>query len=524
MKKIITSLFLISALMSCGSNGTSKSDVKLTYNIGQEGKTLDQNLATSASSIQVFSMTQEGLFKVNEDLSIGNGLVKDYTVSKDGKTWKFVLRDDIKWSNGDPITANDFKFSWLRALNPETAAEYAYMLYYIDGAEEYNSGKAGPERVAIKVLDDKTFEVTLKADIKFFKAVLVHSVYLPSNEKFIKEKGDEYALEADAMLSSGPYVMKSWTHNSQMEFVKNPYYYNKDAIKVDTIVAKFIGDANAALNAFNNDELDIAGVPAESYEKYKDDPRLSISDEATVWYTEFNTAHPLLKNKKIRQAIHLAIDREELVKVVYKNLNKLADSFTPNGLGMDFGKVTPSFNPEKAKTLLKEGLAELGHTGPVEISMIAGDTPISKKHVEFIQEQLRRNLGIDVKIELMQYKERLNRMNQKAFDMVSAGWGADFLDPINFLDLFVTNGGNNHSGFANPKYDELINKATINPDDKVRYEALLGAEKILADEMPISTLFHRTTYRLINPKFKNIVSPAFGANLILNYVTVDDSK
>lgn len=528
MKKILTSVFLAVAIISCGgsSKESSSPKVKLSFNLRQEGKTLDQNLATSSSSSQILGMTQEGLFKIGKDLSIVNGLVKDYSISEDGKTWKFNLKENIKWSNGDEITAHDFKFSWLRVLNPEIASEYAYMLYYIEGAEEYNAGQVGPEKVAIKVVDDKTLEVTLKSDIKFFKAVLTHSIYLPSNEKFIKEKGDEYALEADTLLSSGPYILKEWIHNSQMELVKNPYYYAKDEIKVDTVVAKLIGDGNAALNAFNNEELDIVDIPSESFEAYKNDPRLVVTNEATAWYSEFNVSHPLLKNKKIRQAIHLAVDRDELVRVVYKNLYKVANSLTPNGLGMDFGNVTPSFDPVKARKLFKEGLDELGYksNGPVEITMIAGDTPASKKHVEFIQEQLRKNLGIELKIELMQFKERLNRMNQKTFDIVSAGWGADFLDPINFLDLFVTNGGNNHSGFANAKYDQLIKKATVSPDDKERYEALLGAEKILADEMPISPLYHRTRYRLINPMFKDVVTPAFGPELIFNYITLDNSK
>ncbi|VWL85676.1 peptide ABC transporter substrate-binding protein [Oceanivirga miroungae] len=526
MKKFLTSAFLAVAILSCGG-AKSSNEVKLTYNLGQEGKTLDQNLATSSSSTQIFGLTQEGLFKVGKDLTIQNGLVKDYSTSEDGKTWTFHLKDNIKWSNGDEITANDFKFSWLRVLNPETAAEYAYMLYYIDGAEAYNSGKTTADKVGIKVIDDKTIEVTLKADIKFFKAVLTHAIYLPSNEKFVKEKGDEYALEADTLISSGPYILKDWVHNSQMEFVKNPYYYNKDAIQVDKIVAKQIGDPNAALNAFNNEELDIVSIPAESYEKYKNDPRLVATTEATAWYSEFNVTHPLLKNKKIRQALHLAVDREELVSVVYKNLNRVADSFTPQGLGMDFGKVVPSFDPVKAKKLFTEGLVELGlnPNDKVEISMIAGDTPISKKHVEFIQEQLRKNLGVELNIELMQFKERLNRMNQKNFAIVSAGWGADFLDPINFLDLWVSGGGNNHTSFANKEYDALIKKATVSPSDKERYEALLAAEKMLADEMPVSTLFHRSTYRLINPKFKNVVLPAFGADIVFNYVTVDkDAK
>ncbi|WP_156286500.1 peptide ABC transporter substrate-binding protein [Oceanivirga salmonicida] len=528
MKKILTSIVLAIAIFSCGGSSSSDNEMAtFTYNSGEEGKSLDPALGTSNVTTQINTLLQEGLTKVGKNKTIEPGLAKSWDVSEDGKTWTFHLRDNLKWSNGDPLVAGDFKFAWLRALNPETASEYAYMLYYIKGAQEYNEGKGKAEDVAINVIDDKTLEVTLKNTIPYFESLVSFLTYMPINEKFATEKGADYGLEAENMLYSGPYKLVSWTHTSKMEFEKNEHYYNQEAIKVPRIVTKFIADINSAANAFKNGEFNLVKISTEQYEEFKDDDRLLKVPVATTWYMEYNTETNFLKNKKIRQAITMAIDKEDIIKNVFRNINSVSYTLTPKGLGEDpsgkefveaVGDVIPKYNPEGAKKLLAEGLKELGLSKAPEISIILNDSGANKKIGESLQELLRNNLGLTVNIELMQFKERLARMTSKNFDIVLAGWGADFRDPITFLDLWVTNGGNNHTSFSNAEYDKLIDIAKTTIDKQKRFDALKRAEEILADEMPIGVLFSKNELYILDKSYKGIVFPSLGADFILNYM------
>lgn len=530
IKKILTVLLCSFALFSCGGGSSSSSSLKkISINVGEEGKTLDPQLLTDNSGGQIHSFLSEGLTKLDASLKAEPGLAKSWDISENGLVWTFHLRDGIKWSNGDPITANDFKFAWLRALDPNTAAEYAYMFYQIVNAEEYNTGKAKAEDVGIKVIDDKTLEVTLKSPTPYFDSLVAFTTYLPTSEKFFKETGDQFALEADKMLYSGPYILDSWTHNSEMKLTKNPNYYDKDQIKIDEVSIKFIQDSGAELNAFKNEEIDIAKLTSEQYQEFKNDPRVNQVLQATVWYLEFNVKHKALNNPKIRQALLMAVDKEEMIKVTFNDINIPVYSLVPTGVGIngvngDFakevGEVVPKFNVEKAKQLLAEGLKEEGLEKLPPITMILNDSGSNKKLGETIQEYLRVNLGVDLKIELMAFKERLARMKSGDFDIVLAGWGADYQDPLTFLDLFVTNGGNNHTGYSNPEYDKLIKFAQVESDNVKRTEALIEAEKILARDLPIGVLFQVRRNFIISDRVKGAIFPALGAEIVLNKADV----
>lgn len=526
IKKIITALFLSFMLISCGGGSNPQELTTLNFNVGEEGKTLDPQLATSQSSIQISSFLQEGLSKLDENLKPIPGLAKSWDVSEDGLTWTFHLRENLKWSNGDPLTAHDFKFAWLKALNPEVASEYAYMLFPIKNAEEYNAGKVKVEEVGIEVIDDLTLKVTLGAPTPYFDSLVSFITYTPANEKFTKEQGENYALEAGKLLSSGPFELKTWKHNSDMTLVKNEHYYDKDAVKLETVNLKFIKDSSAELNAFKNEEIDLVKLTAAQYQEFKNDERVTQVLLATTWYVEFNTKHKFLSNNKIRQALLLAIDKEEFIEVVSHGINIPAYTLTPKNVGMlganggDFvaevGDVIPKFNVEKAKQLLAEGMKELGLEKAPEVSLILNDSGSNKILGEAIQEYIRKNLGIEIKIELMAFKERIVRLQNHDFDISLSGWGADYQDPMTFLDLFVSNGGNNHSGYANPEYDKLIKLAKSTADKKVRFEAMKKAEMILAQDMPVGVLFQlRRTY-LVNSKLKNVIFPAIGADIIFN--------
>ena len=300
MKKLLVVLTMLIFVLSCGSKGGSSNT--FTLNLGGEPASVDPQLSTDIIGGTVNDLISEGLLKRDKDGKIVGGLAEKWEVSEDGLKWTFHLRDGIKWSNGDPITANDFKAGWLRALDPNTASQYSYMLYPIKNAEAFNNGKAKAEDLGIKVVDDKTIEVTLEAPTPYFDDLITFKTYMPTNEKFLAEKGDKYfAEDAANVLSSGPYVMKEWVHDSEIKLEKNPNYYDAKNVKVDNVVLKLIADNAAAFNAFKNGEVDVTTVTIEQAKEFAGDDRLKSSNDGSVWYMLFNTHNKVLSNKKLEK-------------------------------------------------------------------------------------------------------------------------------------------------------------------------------------------------------------------------------
>ena len=524
MKKLFL-LFIMMILISCGGAGkesSSSGNTKIIVNETAEPKSIDPGLLTDQSGIAVNSLVSEGLTRQGKDGTPEPGLAEKWDVSEDGLTWTFHLRENIKWSSGEPVTADDFKFAWLRVLEPATASEYAYMLHYIKGGQAYNEGKGKKEDVGINVIDSRTLEVKLERPTAYFASLAASPTYAPIREKFFDEKGKNFALEADAMEYSGPYKIKNWKHDSNFIMVKNENYWNKDHIKIDEVEMVLVADSTAELNAFNNGEIELIRLTAEQYKRYEKDPRVNVFRNNSVWYLEYNMENKFLANKKIRQALTLAVDKEEMANTIVKGTGEAAYGIVPTGFPGESktfreenGDSYPKYNPEEAKRLYKEGLAELGVTELPELSLIINEAGNNKKIAEYVQEKIRTNLGANLRIEPIPFKERMARLQQKDFEIVLSGWGSDYADPMTYIDLFVTNGGNNHSSYSNPKYDELIKTANNSSDNKVRMQAMRDAEKILGDDMPVGVMLYSTRVIMLNPKIKNVYFKGIGAEYYL---------
>ena len=524
MKKLFL-LFIMMILISCGGAGkesSSSGNTKIIVNETAEPKSIDPGLLTDQSGIAVNSLVSEGLTRQGKDGTPEPGLAEKWDVSEDGLTWTFHLRENIKWSSGEPVTADDFKFAWLRVLEPATASEYAYMLHYIKGGQAYNEGKGKKEDVGINVIDSRTLEVKLERPTAYFASLAASPTYAPIREKFFDEKGKNFALEADAMEYSGPYKIKNWKHDSNFIMVKNENYWNKDHIKIDEVEMVLVADSTAELNAFNNGEIELIRLTAEQYKRYEKDPRVNVFRNNSVWYLEYNMENKFLANKKIRQALTLAVDKEEMANTIVKGTGEAAYGIVPTGFPGESktfreenGDSYPKYNPEEAKRLYKEGLAELGVTELPELSLIINEAGNNKKIAEYVQEKIRTNLGANIRIEPIPFKERMARLQQKDFERVLSGWGSDYADPMTSIDLFVTNGGNNHSSYSNPKYDELIKTANNSSDNKVRMQAMRDAEKILGDDMPVGVMLYSTRVIMLNPKIKNVYFKGIGAEYYL---------
>ena len=512
MKKIIILLAMLIFAISCGKNGGSGKT--FTLNLTDEPKSIDPQLSTDVLGGTVDDLITEGLTKRGKDGTFVAGLAKSWDKSADGLKWTFHLRDGIKWSNGDPITAQDFKNGWLRALNPQTASQYSYMLYPIKNAEKYNKKAVSAEKVGIKVLNDKTLEVELETPVPYFDSLVAFKTYMPLNQKFFDKTGDSYFTEANKTMSSGAYTMEKWTHGSEIVFKKNPNYWDADNVKVENIVYKIIPDNNSALNAFNNKEVDVTSITSEQAKGFKDNPKMVSKNDGSVWYLLFNFNNKTLANLKVRKALLMAIDREGLINNVLNGYGTAAKTFVPKGIGItgkdgkDFTEFVPTstlgYNPQEAKKLLAEGLKEAGQASFPKMSMLINESGNNKVIAEYIQEQLRKNLNIQLDLEIMTAQERFSRMSQKDFDMVFAGWSGDYPDAITYLDLFESTGGNNNGSYKNPEYDALVKTVRSTADQNVRIPALVKIEGIIAQDLPVGVLFHREKQYLVDKKVKGL--------------------
>jgi len=287
----------------------------------------------------------------------------------------------------------------------------------------------------------------------------------------------------------------------------------------------FINDPSASVNAFKNKEIDSTNISIEQAKEFKNDKRKILTKDGSVWYMTYNMKNKVLANKKIRQALSLAVDREKLITDVLDNTGEAAYTYTTKGVGIigvskDFseeaGKIFPAYNPQKAKQLLAEGLKELGLQKLPELTMIFNDSGNNKVISEYIQESLRINLGVNINIEGMTFQSRLDKMQHRDYEIALAGYNGDYNDAITYLDRFLTKDGNNYSDYSNPRYDELVKKVKSSGNQQERVKDMIEMEKIIAEDMPVGLLYYRENTKLLNPRVHNIVFSPIGKDFVLD--------
>ncbi len=543
---MIVSVVAAGCSKSGGSGGTTeKKPMVLHWNLGEEPPGLDSVLTTDQVSFEVLNALQDGLVRQqeNQPATKGSGLAKDWTVSSDGMTYTFTLRD-AKWSDGQPITAKDFAFAWKRAMNPKTAAEYSYQFAYIKGFDALSAidVKAADadqkiaealKTVGVTAKDDKTLEVTLAAPTPYFLSLMSFPTFLPQRQDIVEKYGDKYASDPDKMVYSGPFVLSEWTHESKMVWDKNPNYWDKDNVKLDQINMTMIKDINTPVNMYEAGELDVINVPAEFLDQYKSKGVVKTRADSTTWYIEFNNKDKVFKNANMRKALSLAIDRQSFVDNILKNGSIPALAYTPPSISGDKGAfhplvgdiLAPKADQAAAKAALEAGLKELGLTKAPQISFLSGDSERAKKWAVAVQEMWKQNLGVDVNIETVAFKVRLDRMTKGQYQIVFAGWGADYNDPMTFIDMWRTapadNPGNNSAFYNNTEYDKLVDDAKATGDQARRMDDMQKAEKILLAELPIAPIFHPAWNFIEKPYVKGIQRFAVGADMDFKTATVD---
>lgn len=527
MKKIFLILTLLVFALSCGKKGGNGST--FTLNIVTEPSSIDPQITTDIPGGTVDELILEGLLRKDKTGKSVAGIAQKWEKSKDGLVWTFHLRDGVKWSNGDPVTAKDFKAGWIRGLNPDTAGSNASMLFVIKNGEKYNAKKVSENEVGIKVIDDKTLQVTLESPTPYFDDLVTFKSFMPLNQKFYNEAKDKYFTEAKYTISNGPYTLEKWTHDSELKFKKNPNYWDAGNVKIDNVELKIIA-TDSAVNAFKNKEVDVTAVTFEQAKEFAGKPELVKANDGGIYYLLFNTKENVFKNAKVRRAITMAINKEELVNKVLEGSEKLTKTFTPSGIGLngvskDFAAEVatdqPKFNVAEAKKLLAEGLKEEGLSELPRFEILFNDTGSRKAIAEYIQESLRNNLGANVELDKVSGKERIERTKKRDYQISLQNWTGDFLDPITYLDLFDSTNANNRGDFKNVKYDELTKIVKSSADPKVRVPAMIQMEKLISEEQPITILFQKQKLYLVNPKVKNLGFVSIGGEFFIRDVVMN---
>ena len=492
------------------------SDVEQLFraNLTSEPSTADPGLAKDATSGAVVRATFDGLTRLDANSKPMNSVASDVKLSDDNLVYTFTLRES-KWSNGDPVTAHDFEFAWKRVLDPQFGAEYAYQLYYIKNAEKVHKGEVSADELGVKALDDHTLEVTLENPTPFFLQLTAFYTYFPVNKK-VAEADPKWAMEAATHVSNGPFKMTAWEHKSKIILEKNENYWDKDVVKLDKIEFAMIEDDNTALSMFENGELDwagqpLGGLPVDAVPALKESGKLVIHPKATMYWYKINTTKGPLANVKIRKALSLAVNRQEIVDNITQVGQVPTMGMLPQSMILKKEGYFKDNDVETAKQLLAEGLQELNLSQLPTITLSYNTTDRHKKIAEAIQDQWKKALGIDVKLMNKEFKVHLDDMHQLNYEIARIGWNADFNDPINYLEMFRDqNTGNNDTGWENERYKELLKQSAAENDPEKRNQILAEAEAIFMEDMPLIPLFTDVDIWVQNDKVKGVQVDGLG--------------
>lgn len=521
-------------LTACGKQQTTSKQQELRLSASAPLDTIDISKATGYGQTgNVF----ESFYRLGKNGQPTAGLAKKATVSADGLTWTFTLRN-AKWSNGDQITAQDFVYSWRRSLTPKTASPYAYLFSGVKNADAISKGKLPVEQLGIKALDNKTVEISLEKPIAYFKVLMAYPLFGPQNQKVVEKYGKKYATNSKYMVYSGPFVIKDWTGTSdKWSFQKNPNYWDKKQVKLDKISYKVVSNPNTGYELYQQGKLDMTPLSSQQVKNYKNSSEFKQYPYSYVAFLAYNFNATNVANKKalnnqdIRRALSLALDRKVLTKKVFGDGSQVPTGFVANDLaknpqtGVDFAKEqavtkTVAYDANLAKKYWRKGLAETGLKELTFNILASSDTPTNDALTQYLQSQYTKVLpGLKVKVQNIPGKSALERARKGEFDIYVSGWGGDFNDPITFLQIPLTGTSYNYGNYSNSEYDRLIAKATNEDANNklARWNDLVAAAKLFNSQQGVSPLYQQTTAYLQKKRVKGIIHNTAGTQWNYKY-------
>ncbi len=534
MKKLLTAILVgslvASSLVGCGS-GTTSADAGVTVTFAKENDVISMNsmYATDGTSFEGIHATVDGLMDQDENGNIVNSLAESYTMSEDGLVYTFVIREDANWDNGTPVTANDFVYAWTSAAT-SAEAEYAY-LYTKDGAaiagaDEVVYEGADVSGFGVVALDDKTLQVTLSQPTPYFLSLMTFPVFFPVNEAFAKEQGDAYGLMPENLLACGPYKLAKWEKGTKMVFEKNETYYDADVVGVDTLVFTITPEVSTSVTAFEGGSVDFTKLSSDLIDKYATDEQFDTVLEGYLWYLQPNLNDANLSNKNLRLALAYALDKEDLVSNVLKDGSVVGQGFVPTLLatgpdGVDFRATAGDYlvpSTTTAQEYFAKALQELGKD-EITIALMYENADPAKSAAEYLQANLEQNLpGLTVELDMQIKENRIELQKDRAFEVALTRWGPDYADPTTYLNLMLTGNAYNYGDYSSAAFDGAMDKAATAATPQERWDALVAAEAILMEDVPVMAVFQVGGASLIADGLTGLHTHAVGVPYIYKYL------
>ncbi len=496
---------------------------------------IDPALTSAGDDFEVIGTMVEGLFQCDAAGAAVPGMAESYEVSPDGFTWTFKIREDANWSNGDPVTADDFIYAWQRALS--IPAEYAFLFDNagIKNAKAINEGTMDASELGVSAPDPKTLVVEFDVPCAYFDTLMFFPVFYPVNRAFAEECGDLYGTAPEYYLSNGPFVLENYTPAAtEFSMVKNEAYYDADKVQIDGLEYKVILDSQQAYLAYQNGELDVCVLSSELADLLKNDAEFLATESGYLWYLSPNVSKGgAMGNLNIRKAIGMAFNKEAIANNILKNGSTPADFCIPVGLatgpdGLDYressGLLYNQYNVEEAKKLWADGLKELG-VDSIELTLIFDDDESSKLVAEFIQQEVQTNLeGLTLNLQPLPKKQRSDLMKAHEYDIGFCRWGPDYADPLTYLDLWTDGYTHNYGAWHSDEYMEILDKIkTVEyaTNAEARWDLIKEAEKIIAEESVIMPVYQNCNATLVKSNVKGIEYHSVGLNRVYKNVVME---
>lgn len=523
---------MVTALVGCGSDdsdtanndgdGSEIDDEQYIIRVlDSEPSTLDPSKGADDYSTTVLKDVMEPLTRLEEDEDQNTELkpagAEDWDISEDGLVWTFYLRDN-NWSDGEPVTAEQYEYGIKRSANPDTASPFAFLMSPIKNADAVIDGSMEVDDLGVEALDEKTLEITLEKPTPYFDQLTYQRVLFAQREDIVEEHGEAYGSEAENLIFNGPFVVSEWVHNSEVVLHENPEYWDAESVNFEEVTFQIMTDRNSIYNSLSNGSIDSASVADPDWlERFSEDEDLEHLEvvQPAVNFILFNTNNELFENENIRKAFSLGINREEIVEVIFNGINEPANGWVPPTIMIgeeDYREeveepliAIAEENPDP-RELLEKGLEEIGMDKEIEdldVTFSLGNTDQWYRTLgEYIQQMYKESLGLEVEIEQLEWPIFASNVNKGDFQIGYMAWTADFNDPATMMTLLTSDSTAIKTGWENERYDELVNMADEERDHAKRLEYYKEAEQIVLEEAPVSpVVFSKSNvfrYKYIN--------------------------
>ena len=516
------------ALVGCTTSSSQPSpagDYDITVNVGSEPDIIDPALNSAVDGATLLIHGFEGLMTLDENGTPIEGQAKSYTMSDDGLTYTFTLRDDLKWSDGTALVASDFVYAWNRAIAPDTAADYEYMFESIAGYEDGTLEVSAP--------DDKTVVVTLNAATPYFLELCAFPTFFPVRQDIVEAGPDTWATEPETYIGNGPYKLTEWVHDSYMVYEKNDNYWNVAALGPKSIKFLLMDDDNAILAAFQNEEILFAdSMPNDEIQAWQEKAEYNQVGQLGTYYVSYNCENEFLKDPLVRKALTLAIDRDFICVQIGQAGQQPAGAYVPTGLtdadpaqefrvvGGDYYDPTKDANEANLATA-KQCLIDAGYPDGEGLPTFEYlyNTSTGHQQIGEALQDMWKDIGVNVELVSQEWNTFLNTRKNGEYDIARNGWLGDYNDPISFLDMWITGGGNNDAQWTNATYDALISQVKASSDRAERIQAMHDAEDILFDEWVLCPIYYYVDIYLQSEKLEGFYSSPLGYKYFM-YTTV----